>query len=292
MNLTHNSSYPLFFLYVCVCVCVCAHASADLMLDVRRRSPVIDPGIQVEQEALMEDLKWDLATGSDPALRKLLREAISVRPSPARRESRALRRRSSLIGFVATGQPQPGHGHQHHQHHQQPTHDRSALPLGLQKGRDENNFHPQLPGHEEAMEHGGGDSRTPPSKRRVGHEHGYSSHLRAESSAAGHGGHPLLANRTHSHVPTSATEVEGAVDAGHAAMLVRRGQTGATMQLGGRAASSSSMMSTRSAASGMKGRRQSSFTDGGLIETRAVDASDLGSALPMRDWKKPGKWRR
>lgn len=47
----------------------------DLHLRTSKEPPIIKDDAKLEHSALMQDLKWDLATGEDPALRKLLRDS-------------------------------------------------------------------------------------------------------------------------------------------------------------------------------------------------------------------------
>eukprot|EP00056_Hartaetosiga_gracilis_P004942 m.79750 g.79750 ORF g.79750 m.79750 type:complete len:793 (-) comp11988_c0_seq1:23-2401(-) len=71
----------------------------DLKLEPDRIDPIVSSKANVEHAAMIEELKWDLATGADPALRKILRETVKGRPStaPIKHASRRRGDRSSIV---------------------------------------------------------------------------------------------------------------------------------------------------------------------------------------------------
>lgn len=97
--MTHSCNYAgKLIVHVCSLWFIVAYADIDLQLKPRKRDAIVTEDEKVEQAALMEDLKWDLATGADPALRKIIREAIASDPSRLSRHhssSNRLSRRSS-----------------------------------------------------------------------------------------------------------------------------------------------------------------------------------------------------
>ncbi|EGD81642.1 hypothetical protein PTSG_02358 [Salpingoeca rosetta] len=278
----------------------------DMFVAPEKRSAIVDPHSKVEQEALMEDLKWDLATGSDPALRKLIREAINVRPTaaPARRLSRTAsaagggsRRASAILSGISMPQQQQQHQQQQHRGlphkrawQKQPQQQRGSRGSGYDDS-DGNAF------DDDDVENGGsvhGGEHATPSKRRVGPTDAskprveVTSHDDADDDDDDdrHHLHPSRHRGVRHHTPLRRASSSSI---GENALLALREQAVSSSSTIARPTSSTSMLSAWSSASAMS--RSSSFADGGRVELQGAPRSPAAT-LPVRDWKQPGKWKR